>query len=585
MKRTSYIILSAVLSLLVHAMFLAVADRILFNTFVPPPPEAERPPVRVSVTNVADLVLNKPPIRQKLVDEAQKRLRDAAVSGPQVEQVLEKQEMAIGAPESKVRLKGLGDSLLKPNLADPPRAAMPSAPPPKIIEIDGDTLAPDRLAFERPVQAKVARFDLPQANLPSLLPPGPLQGGIGDTFDISMRLGTLPGMPGLRPSDVAGLEDRLGDVGKTFGPRSGGPGPDDLAAADALTRNPLGQDLDMLDAFVTVSVVVCRDPAGGGYFRADIAPNRRSDSLPDVTKDVLLVIDHSTSISGSKLEQFKEGTIAALQCLNPKDRFDVVAFTDQPARCFGTLQPVSADTLRTAREYVAGLIRGGMTDVFGSMAPFVAGSNPDPGRPLNIFLMSDGNSTVNIREDDDFVRGIVGMNPGNVSIYSFSAGKKANLFLLQFLGYLNRGFSLHEEELRDFRAGLVRYLSAHSSLLVADLRYRARGGLEADIFPKRLPHLYRSETLSIFGRYPASVDELTLSLLGRDGAGKQRELVFRRTFSECPEVGRELPQNWGAQKIFHLIGQRTLTTDAGVRTQCTDEIGRLAKSYGLFVPY
>ena len=131
----------------------------------------------------------------------------------------------------------------------------------------------------------------------------------------------------------------------------------------------------------------------------------------------------------------------------------------------------------------------------------------------------------------------------------------------------------------------MRYLGTHSSLLVADLRYQVLGGLDEDIFPKRLPHLYRSETLSIFGRYPAGVDELTLSLLGRDGGGKQRELVFRRTFSECPEVGRELPQNWGAQKIFHLIGQRTLTTDAKVRALCTEEIGRLAKSYGLYVPY
>jgi hypothetical protein len=584
MKRSGYIILSALLSLLLHGLFLALADRILIRNYEFTPPEVDRQ-VRVSVVNAADLVLNTPSIRKKLIDEAQKRLRDAAVSGPQVEQALERQDLAIGTPESKVRLKGLGDSLLKPNLADPPKAIMPSAPPPKIIEIDGDTLAPDRLARERPYQARIQRFDLPQANLPSLLPPGPLQGGIGDTFDLSMRLGALPGMPGLRPSDLNGLEDGLGDVGDAFGPRSGGPGLDGLADADKLKRNLLGADLDMLDAFVTVSVVVCRDPAGGGYFRADIAPNRRSDALPDVTKDILLVIDHSTSISGPKLEQFKAGTIEALQCLNPKDRFDVVAFTDQPTRCFGQLQPVTPETLRAARDYVAGLVRGGMTDVFGSMAPFVAENNPDPGRPLNIFLMSDGNSTVNIRQDDEFVRGIVGMNPGNVSIYSFSAGKKANLFLLQFLGYLNRGFSLHEEELGDFRAGLVRYLSTHSSLLVADLRYQALGGLDADIFPKRLPHLYRTETLSVFGRYPANVDELTLSLLGRDGAGKQRELVFRRKFSECSEVGRELPQNWGAQKIFHLIGQRTLTTDATVRATCTEDIGRLAKSYGLYVPY
>lgn len=584
MKRSGYIVLSAVLSLLLHALFLAFAQRFLVSALEVQPSPSERQ-VRLSLVSVDDLVLKKPTVRQKLIQEAEAKLRDAAISGPQIEQMLEKRDLAVATPEARVRLKGLGDSLLKPNLADPPKAVLPSAPPPKIIEIDGDKLTPDRLALERPLQARIERFDLPQKNLPSLLPPGPLQGGIGETFDVSMRLGALPGMPGLRSRDLNGLDDGTGDPGSTFGPRGGGPGLSDLADAGRLTRNTLGLDLEMLDAFVTVSVVVYRDPKGGGYFRADISPNRRSDSLPDVVKDILLVIDHSTSISGAKLEQFKVGAVEALQCLNPKDRFDVVAFTDQPSRCFNELRPVNAETLAAARSYISGLVRGGMTDVFGSMAPFVKANNPDPGRPLNVFLMSDGNSTVNVRQDDDFVRGIVGMNPGNVSIFSFSAGKKANLFLLQFLGYLNRGFSLHEQELTDFRPGLVRYLSTHSSLIVADLRYQIPGGLDADVFPKRLPHLYRGETLSIFGRYPAGVDELTLSLLGRDGNGKQRELLFRRRFSECADAGRELAQHWGAQKIFHLIGRRTLATAPEVRAQFTEDISALAKDYSLYVPY
>jgi hypothetical protein len=583
MKRSAYIVLSALLSLLAHALLLGFADRILIRTRVTVPPPLL--PMPISVVSAADLVMRKPTIRQKLAEEAQRRLRDEAISGPRVEQILEKQDLALANPDPKVRLKDLGDSLLKPNLADPPKSAMPTAPPPKIIEIDGDSLSPDRLALTRPMQAKVERFDLPQSNLPSLLPPGPFQGGIGDTFDVSMRFGSLPAVPGLRPGDLEGLDDRLGDIGTSFGPRGGTPGLDELTDPERLKRNPLGLDLEMLDAFVTVTVVVYPEPGSGGYFRADISPNRRSDSLPDVVKDVLLVIDHSTSISGAKLEQFRQGTLEALQCLNPQDRFDVVSFTDQPQRCFGELRPVAPETIRMARDYVAGIIRGGMTDVFGGLAPFVRESNTDPSRPLNVFLMSDGVSTVNIRKEDDFVRGIVGMNPGNVSIFSLSAGSKANLFLLQFLGYLNRGFSLHEEALADFKSSMLRYLSTHSSLIVADLHYRATGGLDAGIFPKRLPHLYRGETLSIFGRYPSGTEELTLSLVGRDGLGKHRELLFRRKLSECPPAGRELAQQWGAQKVFHLIGQRTLSTDAEVRARHTAEIGAIAKQYSLYVPY
>ena len=410
-------------------------------------------------------------------------------------------------------------------------------------------------------------------------------------------MGALPGVPGLRPSDLKGLEgDEGGDGGKkdgkgkkseSFAPRSGIPGlRGDIGETGSLARNPLGKaPLEILDDFVTVSVYVYPSRRGGGYFRADISPNPRSEALREVPKDILLIIDHSTSISPAKLQQFKEGTIESLQYLNPKDRFDVIAFTDKPKRCFGKLTPVNRESLARARDYVQGLPHGGMTDVFGSLAPFVRENNPDRNRPLNIFLMTDGNSTVNVRKADDFVRGIVAMNPGNVSIYSFSAGRKANLFLMQFLGYLNRGFSLHEQELKNFKGTLVSYISTHSSLIVADLRYRTAEGIDGEIFPKRLPHLYRGETLSIFGRYPPGVDELTLSLTGRDGSGKVRELIFRRKFAACPKAGRDLAENWAAQKVFYLIGQRTLTTDEEKRAEITRQIEELAKMFGLYVPY
>lgn len=592
MKRSAYVLLSAALSLLLHILFLSVADRIQFTAFMFEPPEPERR-VRVSLTDIRD-VFTKKPEREALIREAQNRLKQAVAKSPKIESILDQKDLAFEPPKAKVRLKGLGDSILKPDETEPPEPTIATAPPPKLLEIDGDALPRERQALERWLHPKVPRYDIPADQLPSLLPPGPFKKGIGETIDLSMRMGSLPGVPGLKPEDVTGLDDdgeggkgdRESDPGKNFSPREGIPGLRELGKTGALERNPLGDDpLAMLDDFVTVSVVVHPDSRGGGYFRADISPNPRSDALRDVAKDILIAIDHSTSISPPKLEQFKAGTVEALQYLNPKDRFDVISFTDSPRRCFGELVPVREETLRRAQEYVRGLVRGGMTDVFGSLSPFVRENNPDRDRPLNVFLLSDGNSTVNIREDDDFVRGIVQMNPGNVSIYSFSAGSKANQFLMQFLGYLNRGFSLHEEYLEDFRDSLVTYISTHSSLIVANLRYRASAGLSEEIYPKRLPHLYRGETLSIFGRYTPDVDELTLSLLGRDGTGKRRELLFRRKFSECPETGRDLAQSWATQKIFHLIGERTLTTDEERRAQINQQISDLAQQYALYVPY
>jgi hypothetical protein len=589
MKKPIYVIVSALLSVVLHIVLLTFGDRILFpETAVSDVPEDRR--VRVTTMDISK-VTRPPRTRQDVTKQAERMLRDAVRNSEKVKKVFDAENLA-EPPKAQVRLAGLGRPIREPQLPEPEKARPATAPRPKIIEIDAADVPLERLASERLFQKKLDREDIPTKFAPSMLAPGPLAGAVGRTFDVGMLMGKPPRGAGIRPEDIPADGGMPGanldaEAARTaLLPRGGGPGLQDLGAGAGAGRATLGGEVaKSLDEFVTVTVTVYEERRGGGYFRADISPNPRSEALPDVAKDILFIIDHSTSISAPKLEQFKAGTAEALQYLNPKDRFNVVSFTDRPKALFPEFTSVSAETIEQAQKYVRGLFRGGMTDVFGSVAPFVASSNNQPERPLNVFLMSDGNSTVNIYADDEFVRRIVQMNPGNVSIYSFSAGSKANRDLMEFLGYHNRGFSLHVEDLSRFKPELVRYMSTHTSLLVADLKYHAAGGLNDQIFPKRLPHLYRNEILSIYGRYEEGVDELILSLTGRDGAGKLRELVFRRKFEDCPRGSAELAQNWAAQKVFHLVGQRTLTTDAARKQEIERQISSLAKTFSLYVPY
>ena len=66
---------------------------------------------------------------------------------------------------------------------------------------------------------------------------------------------------------------------------------------------------------------------------------------------------------------------------------------------------------------------------------------------------------------------------------------------------------------------------------------------------------------------------------------KSGDEIVEQLFSFQDRGGRDLAQNWGAQKIFHLIGQRTLTTDEERRAEITRQIGELASQYSLYVPY
>lgn len=467
---------------------------------------------------------------------------------------------------------------LAPKLPEDAKAVLGTAPRPEIIEIDFSNLPPPRRALpSRPRVQKLERAESSASMLPSLLPHGELTPGAGGTHGLQLKVGGRPayGSPDALFADSASGGDGVARVVLPALPIEA-----EAAPAPAV-------DLPLpFDPFVTVAVRVIRDVAGsGGYFQVDITPNASSEALPDIAKDTLFIIDHSTSISVPKLNHFKAASQEALSYLNPADRFNVVSFTNSARTLYPDYTTVTPASQQQGANYIASLQRGGMTDVFGGVAPFVQKSNANADRPLNIFLLTDGQSTVNIHRPSEFLRQIVGMNPGNVSIFPFSAGRQANRQLLDFLGYLNRGSKCHVDDLPQLRPELIRYISLHSSLIIMDMQYTVPGLVSENVFPRTLPHLYRNESLRLWGRFQDVNDELVLSLSGRDASLRRRELIFRRRYAECPAGDKDLPSVWAGQKIIYLLALKTCTDNPDEAAAYANEILDLTRRYGVYAPY
>jgi hypothetical protein len=594
MKLYKYMALSLLLSCLFHYGVIMALGRIPFRE----PGEQFRqeetssPPPRLQLIDFRELTQRPgklPEDRQQLQDDPSLSESTRAVGAELIRQVFEKEQLLEPPPLPTLRFAGVAPAVLAPKLPD---SALPepaaTAPRPRIVELDFKDLPPARQARPLDLTPKLERLDVSDLKLPSLLPHGPLSSIHGGEYSVAARQGSVAKF------QVPTLGDVELSVPESPETQLEPPVPFLATTTPLQTERFLPGDLEQgmielsqpFDSFVNVDVLVYNDALrGGGYFKISITPKLESDSLRDIPKDTLLIIDHSLSISGSKFAQFQSAVIEALAYLNPKDRFNVVAFNDQPQPLFGAFAPALAEPVREGQRFVRGLRRGGMTDVFGCIAPLVQAGNGELQRPLNIFLLSDGQSTVNIYAADDFLRRMLGVNPGNVSIYPFSVGSEANRELLDFLGYLNRGYNYHVAELKDFRAQLVDYIATHSSLIINDLRYTAAGAVGRELYPKAIPHLYRRETLLIFGRFGPLEDELVLTLSGRDASGALRDLVFRRRYRDCLPAGPELPQQWAAQKILHLLAERCLELDPQARAQLQREIRQVAGEHSVFVPY
>ncbi len=566
-KKRALVLLSVFLSLSLHAVLLAAVAGVRMDLhglthtkFARPAPK----PMRVQSVDLRNLVF----------DSNRTRLsQPTATLGFQdpnknVRALFEKMDL-LPKPPPVAKLEGLGKNVITTDPQPAPAPQMPAAPPVKIVEIDASKLLKGSIAPGRELSPKIPRQELVGDRVPGLTG-GSGGGGSGEAVSVGMRLGGLPDIP-LRPGEL----DLLNPPGTTL---PGGQTP----AGGLVTGNRTAGNLDSL---VTVTMTVYDPGKGdGGFFRIDIAPNTASNRLRSIHKDMLFLVDCSASISPAKLDQFKTGIRQLLPQLKPGDRFNVIAFRDQPEAVFTRPVPVTADAVSRADYFVGRQERGGLTDVYSCLEPYVKDGRTagQPGRPVNVFLLSDGKSTVRNKLDNDtFIRQVAGLRHADVSIYSFSTGGDANLFLLDLLAYSNRGASMTVERVARFAPEMSAFIQAHSDLIVADLRYRATGELAKEIFPRQLPHLYRDEALSIYGKFPAGATVVGLQILGRDSEGHEQELVFSGDLRTAPRGDSKIAQQWAAQKVFTLLVDRVMNPKAGV----TDEIRRLAKEYGFSVPY
>ena len=593
MRKNTYICASVVLSVLIHAAFLLlIADRLKLDYFSPSSLGKDKKDRDTIVVPIDIRTLQN---RQTSRDEADpkqtlKDLSDVVKQSEKLQNIF-KEHNLVEMPPPKLKLSDLGRDLLsdpKPPEATPPRQA--TAPRPDIVSIDARKLSPEQLASSRPIIPMVPRKAISAKAIPSLLPHGDLAGGSGQTFTVGMQWGAIPLSKAPEhvplPIDPSAKSGSAGSSAK--GSITSVPKAPDLQIGirpgeDTRTVTP-GVTVHQLDKLMTVNMFVYHETGGGGFFRVDISPNPRSERLRAVSKDILFLIDCSNSISAAKLKQFKEAVVDALPYLTKRDRFNVVSFRDSPEAMFPQFMPVTDENVQQGCSFVTKIQRGGMTDVFAGLAPCVepAADGEDPYRPLNIFLMSDGQSTVkDSLSNDVFIRRILELKRANVSIYSFSAGKDVNRFLLDFLAFHNRGLSLHQEELRNFTHELVEFISTHATLIVSDLKYHVAGELGGDIYPKKLPHLYRGETLHVFGRFNRGDEEVVLSIVGRDATGDLQEIIFRGSIKDSPKASPQIALEWAAQKIYHLIGLRTLSPSVEVQ----NEIRKTAQKYNLYVPY
>jgi len=317
-----------------------------------------------------------------------------------------------------------------------------------------------------------------------------------------------------------------------------------------------------------------------GYFRVDITAQRSLRKLKTMPKDVIYIIDTSSSISQDWVKQITRGVSESLVSLNEGDRFNVVLFNEKVSLLSDT-GPIDAnkDNTKAARDFLSNAQSIGYTDVNAALRGLLI-RDIDPKRVYELVLISDGQSTRGVVNTRDLINLITRDNDLVASIYCIGVGNRQNRELLNFLAYRNKGYSVYADDEKDASVTIQDLMSRLRFPIIKDVRLDVVGIESSTVYPADLPNIHQGETISVYGRY-TKPDRFTMQLRGRS-AGQDVEFTFRRDINGAQIGGKTVATQWAFWKLHDLY---SLIIREGEKDILLDQVKELRKKYGLKTLY
>ena len=329
---------------------------------------------------------------------------------------------------------------------------------------------------------------------------------------------------------------------------------------------------------ISANLLTYRESADqDGYFALMITPPAEADAGRIIPKDVIIVLDQSGSMDGAKWDQARDAVRFVLEHLNPRDRFNVIAFSTGTRIYARTLQPPSEAP--AAKQWIDGLDAIGSTDI--DLALREAMAMADPERPTVVLFLTDGLPTEGVTDTATILANVKAAAPANVRIFTFGVGYDVDTLLLDQLYQTFRGAGVYvrpEERVDDEVSALYAKISAP---VLTNLTLDFGAILVDELYPAApLPDLFAGTQLIVTGRFRDG-GATTVTLRG-ELDGEERVYSYDVRFPHNAGGAVFIPRLWATRKIGALLHAIRLH---GEDPELVDSIVRLSIRYGIITPY
>ena len=338
------------------------------------------------------------------------------------------------------------------------------------------------------------------------------------------------------------------------------------------------------------------DPNKDGYFLLLASPNPKTAPQAIQPKDIVLVIDHSGSMSANnKIAQAKEALSFILRNLNAQDRFDVVMFNSSVESLFDRLTACDQDYIDQALDMVDRIEARGSTNIHKALqtAMGLLKKSTSEERPAYVIFLTDGLPTVGEKDEGKIVSDTGKANTSDARLFALGVGYDVNVRLLDRLVAANHGLSDYVKPAEPLEAKVSSMYAKIKNPVMTDLDVALAGVKIKQTYPEVMPDLFDGSQLLLVGRYSASDvarlpshsnrRETTLVITGQYQGSQQ---AFEYPVSINP--GRQasvysfVERLWATRRVGYLLDQIQLH---GKSDEVVDEIVQLSRDYGIITPY
>ncbi len=315
-----------------------------------------------------------------------------------------------------------------------------------------------------------------------------------------------------------------------------------------------------------------------GFFMLLISPKYEVKKKDIIEKDFIFILDRSGSMKGPKIEQAKKALRFCVNNLNDKDRFNLILFNTD-------VEPFSENlvSVKQAREnaltFIDDIAGNGGTNINDALLAALA-DKPDTKRPRIVIFLTDGEATVGETDTARILKNVSGANDDKSRVFVFGVGYDVNVNLLDKMAEQNGGTRQYVKPQENLEVAVSAFFTKVSEPVLVNLALNIQNIKTKNLYPQKLPHLFRGSQLTVLGRYAGS-GKTKMTLRG-DINGKQQEFSNTAKFPRQESDHQFLPRLWAQRKVAYLVDEVRLN---GKNKELIDEIVRLSEKYGIMTPY